>query len=991
MAVRKDQVQIDITFLTDENRQFAKLNQANKQLIRDLRKTKKEGGDLAGVVQNIARQAGQVEKIDLGKVAPAELIARARQLRTVLQQIPESAPGAAKLRMEYKRINDRLAEIRQSTRGVVAESGKMGKVLQGALSVFGGISLAGIASSIVGLGKSIFQAGTNFQKFEAVLTNTLGSRSEANRVLKNLQDFAAQTPFQLEELTQSYIKLVNRGIKPSQEELTLLGDIAASQGKSFDQLAEAVLDATTGEFERLKEFGIRAKKDGDTVQLAFKGMTKEVANTEEAIAQAILDFGQLEGVVGSMAAIAQTRGGQVSNFFDNLNKLFTNLSEGYVGRIFDLALGGINKLVGGLVKLTDKQTKASDSVEELQFQFNAQIETLKRGNLSQENRAKLIDQINQRYGDYLPNLLSEASTLQDIADAQDAANKSFQQRILILSAQEALQETNKALLESTREQLRLEERLSIQQAKLAQAREEDAERARRGLPGASGVGAGRSQNQVQAEINRINAAIVEQANLQQRLQAEFEASIAAANRLGVDIEAALTGEVAGSGGSGGGSLGEQGLETRLKGIEAFFARQRLLVERALLEREIDESEHNKRLLELEQERYTQQLQAFDLYNESQSERAEQARNELIKIQQRFTSPTAVATLPGTGTPDGVERRGIDAGLDAQAKLEESQLDRLRRAFNQALITENEYALAKLQLRRDTLAAEIELLRQGTEAEVQEAARRAEQLIAIDEQLAAKRREIDQAEEQFKIAKFEAINNLFANSIDFAAELLSQDEKARKKHATVLKAFQAGQIIAAGITEIQKIWANAPEAGLFASPVIGGIQTAAAAVRTATALARLRKTEFKAADGIAIGEFGGKLHSQGGTKGYFDDGTSVEVEKGEKFVVLNRNSSAMLQALSDLNVAGGGRSLLGAARAGLRFNTGGVVPLNTTPLSSTANLQPGGSNDTGALLNEFRNVADLLRMWPQRIRAEVTYTDLETASSDVRSVRAAASV
>ena len=52
----------------------------------------------------------------------------------------------------------------------------------------------------------------------------------------------------MEELTESFIKLKNRGFDPTKEELTQIGDLAASQGKSFDQLTEAILDAQTGEF-----------------------------------------------------------------------------------------------------------------------------------------------------------------------------------------------------------------------------------------------------------------------------------------------------------------------------------------------------------------------------------------------------------------------------------------------------------------------------------------------------------------------------------------------------------------------------------------------------------------------------------------------------------------------------------------------------------------------------------------------------------------------
>jgi hypothetical protein len=54
-----------------------------------------------------------------------------------------------------------------------------------------------------------------------------------------------------------------------------------------------------------------------------------------------------------------------------------------------------------------------------------------------------------------------------------------------------------------------------------------------------------------------------------------------------------------------------------------------------------------------------------------------------------------------------------------------------------------------------------------------------------------------------------------------------------------------------------------------------------------------------------GVFGGNLHSNGGTKGVFSDGTKIEVEKDEAFFILNRRASSTIAALSNHNVANGG--------------------------------------------------------------------------------------
>jgi hypothetical protein len=181
--------------------------------------------------------------------------------------------------------------------------------------------------ALLDFGKAVIDITSEFQKFEAVLTNTLGSSSAAQIAMLQIQDFAAKTPFSVAELTNSFVKLANQGFVPTVNQLRQLGDLAASTGKSFDQLAEAILDAQTGEFERLKEFGIRAQKAGDNVIFTFKGVQTQVDFTNESIKQYITGLGDLQGVSGSMASINETLGGSVSNLGDSFDRLLVRLGK----------------------------------------------------------------------------------------------------------------------------------------------------------------------------------------------------------------------------------------------------------------------------------------------------------------------------------------------------------------------------------------------------------------------------------------------------------------------------------------------------------------------------------------------------------------------------------------------------------------------------------------------------------------------------------------
>jgi hypothetical protein len=229
-----------------------------------------------------------------------------------------------------------------------------------------GKTLAGVfaADMLIGFGKAVINTTAEFQKMEAVLTTTLGSKSAAKVAMDQIVEFASVTPFQVNELTDAFVKLANRGFKPTMAEMTALGDLASSTGKSFDQLTEAALDAMTGEFERLKEFGIRAKSEGDKVQFTFKGVTTEVQKTDAAIKDYLLSLGQAEGVTGSMAAISETVGGQISNLEDNFTQLqlaIGSSSSGLISSVLDLSNTILADLVTSLNSVNTVAQAAGDN------------------------------------------------------------------------------------------------------------------------------------------------------------------------------------------------------------------------------------------------------------------------------------------------------------------------------------------------------------------------------------------------------------------------------------------------------------------------------------------------------------------------------------------------------------------------------------------------------------------------------------------------------
>lgn len=261
-----------------------------------------------------------------------------------------------KLEKGLKEAEAKTGKFSKNTEDTVTKSfGKIQSVIAGAFTV----------GALTAFGNQVITARGEFERFEAVLENSLGSTASAADAMGMLNDFASKTPFALNELTDSYVRLVNQGFKPSTEEMTKLGDLASSTGKSFRQLAEAILDAQVNEFERLKEFGIKASKEGDNVTFTFKGVATQVKATSEEIKNYLVGLGDIQGVSGAMAKISGTLEGRISNLGDAFNN-------------FLIALGDTDKIknaVSALTSLIELITPSKDKVE----QFNVAWDLLQHG------------------------------------------------------------------------------------------------------------------------------------------------------------------------------------------------------------------------------------------------------------------------------------------------------------------------------------------------------------------------------------------------------------------------------------------------------------------------------------------------------------------------------------------------------------------------------------------------------------------------------------
>lgn len=207
--------------------------------------------------------------------------------------------------------------------------------------------IAGAAMAAIGVGafaSSTFQAVRSAQQLQASLKTVTGSVQEATVAWGNLLAFAEETPFTLEQSVQGFIRMKSLGLDPTNEALRSFGNTASAMGKDMMQMVEAVADATTGEFERLKEFGIRASKEGDQVSFTFQGVTTTVRNSSEAISRYLQDIGENQ-FAGAMADQMDTLGGKVSNLEDSIYQFYLAIGEEGATDAFSSALSAASSSV----------------------------------------------------------------------------------------------------------------------------------------------------------------------------------------------------------------------------------------------------------------------------------------------------------------------------------------------------------------------------------------------------------------------------------------------------------------------------------------------------------------------------------------------------------------------------------------------------------------------------------------------------------------------
>lgn len=315
-----------------------------KESIKSLNKAVKDVGDTAKSSSRESSTAAQ---------------AQARAFQSAAVATERGSKGLLKTERERLSVTKELSRALDGLKSSVSNSGAAwNRFSSTATSSLDKVKaqVFSIQSALVAIGagvaaRGMFNVAVSFETLELSLRTITGSAEEAKKAMDWITDFTATTPYELEAVADAFKKLSAYGLAP-QKYLRALGDTAAAMGKSLDQAVEMFADATTGEFERLKEFGMRAKVEGDKVTFSWlqngQQMQKTVEKTGTAISSALGDIMQAR-FAGGMELLASGWAGMWSNLRDQVTLFAKAVMD---AGVFDYLKGRLSEILSTLTRMT---------------------------------------------------------------------------------------------------------------------------------------------------------------------------------------------------------------------------------------------------------------------------------------------------------------------------------------------------------------------------------------------------------------------------------------------------------------------------------------------------------------------------------------------------------------------------------------------------------------------------------------------------------------
>lgn len=310
--------------------------------------------------------------------------------------------------------------------------------------------------------------------------------------LKSLGDVSAGLSVPIERLILNFGQVKTQAQLTGRElrdfniaGVPLISELAKNLGVAEEKISEMVSAGNIGFEDVAKAFQTMTQEGGRFANLMSeqsKTITGQVSNLKDAWNQMLNEIGKSnEGAIGGAlgtakllienyekvidvlkvivatygaykAAVIMVSIAEKARAIEEMVILYTKLRKeltmvAAAQQAFNLAskanpygliLAAITAVVGSLLLFSKKHDEAADSMAEFQVQLNNETRTLdllfgkiKDTNEGTQDRKKAIKTVNETYGSYLKNLLSEKSSLEEIEKAQRDATAALRENMAV--------------------------------------------------------------------------------------------------------------------------------------------------------------------------------------------------------------------------------------------------------------------------------------------------------------------------------------------------------------------------------------------------------------------------------------------------------------------------------------------------------------------------------------------------------------------------------
>lgn len=282
---------------------------------------------------------------------------------------------------DLDRLDDKTRKFGDSAEKSAAGASQLGLAMKGVAGAGLAIAAAGLA-----LAPSIVKINAEFERLQSTLNSVEGSTEKGKAAMKGIEALASTTPFQLQDLTQGYIKLKAFGLDPLDGTYQSLIDQAAKLGGSQETLegisgavgkAWAKQKLQGEEIMQLLERGVPvwellAQATGKN-QLELQKLSEQGKLGRDAIKLLIDEMGRAS--FGSAAAQVNTLAGGFSNMQDAAARAARALGE--KSGLND-AIKSVQRSVTGLLNSIAGDDSGAKALDTFRTKIEPNIELLRR-------------------------------------------------------------------------------------------------------------------------------------------------------------------------------------------------------------------------------------------------------------------------------------------------------------------------------------------------------------------------------------------------------------------------------------------------------------------------------------------------------------------------------------------------------------------------------------------------------------------------------------